>query len=58
MFARIPGVGTAAWRPSIMVTAGTDRRIPLNVVVTDKSGKPVAGLQQQDFTALDDKFVT
>ena len=31
------------------------RRISLDVVVTDKSGKPVAGLQQQDFTILDDK---
>jgi VWFA-related protein len=31
------------------------RRITLDVVVTDKSGKPVPGLQQQDFTLLDDK---
>jgi VWFA-related protein len=31
------------------------RRISLDVVVTDKSGKPVPGLQQQDFTLLDDK---
>ena len=30
------------------------RRITLDVVVTDKSGKPVPGLQQQDFTLLDD----
>jgi len=35
--------------------AGAGRRISLDVVVTDKSGKPVAGLQQQDFTILDDK---
>lgn len=34
---------------------GTDRRIVLDVVVTDKSGKPVAGLQKQDFTVLDNK---
>jgi len=31
------------------------RRITLDVVVSDKSGKPVPGLQQQDFTLLDDK---
>lgn len=30
-------------------------QIHLNVVVTDKSGKPQAGLQQQDFTLLDGK---
>jgi VWFA-related protein len=27
----------------------------LDVVVTDKSGKPISGLQQQDFTLLDNK---
>ncbi len=32
-----------------------NRRITLDVVVTDKSGKPVPGLQQQDFTLLDNK---
>jgi VWFA-related protein len=32
-----------------------DRRVSLDVVVTDKSGHAVAGLQQQDFTLLDDK---
>lgn len=31
------------------------RQITLDVVVTDKSGKPVSGLAQQDFTLLDNK---
>jgi VWFA-related protein len=35
--------------------SGPDRQIVLDVVVTDKSGKPVPGLQQQDFTLLDNK---
>ena len=32
-----------------------NRRITLDVVVTDKSGRPLPGLQQQDFTLLDNK---
>jgi VWFA-related protein len=32
-----------------------DHRVWLDVVVTDKAGNPVSGLQQQDFTLLDDK---
>jgi VWFA-related protein len=32
----------------------TDRPVRLDVVVTDKSGNPVSGLQQSDFTVLDD----
>lgn len=32
-----------------------DRRIALDIVVTDKSGKPISGLQAQDFTVVDDK---
>jgi VWFA-related protein len=35
--------------------ASTNRQITLDVVVADKSGKPVPGLQQQDFTLLDNK---
>lgn len=34
---------------------GTDRQITLDVQVTDHSGAPIRGLQQQDFTLLDDK---
>lgn len=32
-----------------------ERHIVLDVVVTDRAGKPVTGLQQQDFTVLDNK---
>ena len=35
--------------------SGADQRITLDVVVTDKSGNPVPGLQQQDFTIFDNK---
>ncbi len=34
---------------------GPDREIMLDVQVLDKSGTPVRGLQQQDFTLFDDK---
>ncbi len=34
---------------------GPDRSLALNVVVTDKSGKPFPGLEEQDFTLLDNK---
>jgi VWFA-related protein len=33
----------------------TDRPVRLDVVVTDKSGNPVSGLQQSDFAVLDDQ---
>jgi VWFA-related protein len=34
---------------------GATHAMTLDVVVTDKSGKPIPGLQQQDFTLLDNK---
>jgi len=40
---------------SLPVLGGTDRQITLDVQVTDNSGKPIRGLQEQDFTLLDDK---
>src|SRR5580658_1727701 len=36
-------------------SAVPDRRVTLDVVVTEKSGKPVPGLQQTDFTIVDNK---
>jgi len=41
-------------RPST-VEPVAGRRISIDVVVNDKSGTPISGLQQQDFTLLDDK---
>lgn len=35
--------------------SGADRQIALDVVVADKSGKPISGLQQADFAILDNK---
>jgi VWFA-related protein len=40
---------------AISVTPTSDHRISLDVVVTDKAGNAQPGLQQQDFTILDDK---
>jgi VWFA-related protein len=50
-------VALSAWphASSAQGASGVDRRISLDVVVTDKSGNPVPGLQQQDFTVSDNK---
>jgi len=37
-------------------TPGAESLIRLAVVVNDKSGKPVSGLEQQDFTLIDNKL--
>jgi VWFA-related protein len=42
-------------KSSPALAPAADRRIILDVVVTDRSGNPVPGLQQQDFTLLDNK---
>lgn len=47
--------GIAVAQTSPPPAQSSDRRITLAVVVTDKSGKPVAGLEQRDFTLLDNK---
>ena len=41
--------------PASVPPASADHRMTLDVVVTDKSGRPVPGLKQQDFTLLDNK---
>jgi VWFA-related protein len=44
-----------AQAPAPPARGGTNRHVTLDVVVDDKSGNPVAGLQQLDFTVLDNK---
>jgi VWFA-related protein len=41
--------------PAAQTPGMSDDRITLDVVVRDKAGKPVSGMQQQDFTILDNK---
>jgi VWFA-related protein len=41
-----------------VATDGKDHQLVLDVVVTDKWGKPVSGLREQDFTVLDNKHPT
>src|ERR1700688_1610107 len=50
-----PQVQPRPAEPTVPASAGTDRRITLEVQVADKSGAAVRGLQKQDFTLLDDK---
>src|ERR1035441_10078580 len=41
--------------PASVPAVSASRQMTLDVVVTDKSGKPVSGLAQKDFTLLDNK---
>ncbi|MFZ0760706.1 MAG: VWA domain-containing protein [Candidatus Sulfotelmatobacter sp.] len=50
-----PQLQPRATTPSPAAPAATGREIALDVRVTDKSGAPIRGLQQQDFAVLDDK---
>ncbi len=58
-----PGAATAGAQgvagqneaPGTQLPDSSDREIRLDVVVTGKAGKPVAGLDQRDFTILDNK---
>lgn len=51
----VAALGQAPQQNANPAQTSADHRIVLDVVVTDKSGKPIAGLQEQDFTILDDK---
>jgi VWFA-related protein len=52
---QLPASGGQPATDSLVSSAENSRQILLDVVVTDKSGKPVPGLQQQNFTVFDDK---
>src|SRR5579862_758709 len=54
-FAQRDGLAGQSQSPDSVPPSGDGHSITLDVVVTDKSGKPVAGLEQQDFTLLDNK---
>ena len=41
--------------PGAVVFRQTVRRVPVDIVVTDKQGNPVKGLKQEDFTVKEDK---
>lgn len=53
-----PAANAAPANPSSSTAAGAaarNRRVRINVVVTDQEGTPVSGLTQQDFTVLDEQ---
>ena len=53
--ALLPGMGTASAQTAPTIDRSASRSISLDVVVQDKSGHAVDGLQQQDFTLLDNR---
>jgi VWFA-related protein len=54
-FAQQNGPAAQSGLPASVPPGSANRQITLDVVVTDKSGTPLPGLQQQDFTLLDNK---
>ena len=54
-FARRNGPAGQSGPPVSVPAVSAARLMTLDVVVTDKSGKPVSGLEQRDFTLLDNK---
>lgn len=54
-FAQQHGPAAQSEPPASGPLGSADHRMTLDVVVTDKSGRPLPGLQQQDFTLLDNK---
>jgi VWFA-related protein len=54
-FAQQNGPAGQPVSPASVPLPSSNHLITLDVVVTDKSGKPIPGLQQQDFTLLDNK---
>ena len=53
--AKAQQAGSAAEVEAAKMADSNDRRLTLDVVVSDRSGKRVAGLQAQDFVVLDNK---
>ena len=54
-FAQQNGPAGQSEPPASVPAVSASRQMTLDVVVTDKSGKPVSGLGQKDFTLLDNK---
>jgi VWFA-related protein len=50
-----PSTANIPSQPTPQNSSGANRQITLDVVVENKSGKPQTGLQQEDFTLLDNK---
>jgi len=50
-----PSAPNTPSQPAAQASISKNRQITLDVVVANKSGKPQSGLQQEDFTLLDNK---
>jgi VWFA-related protein len=55
--ALLPGIATASAQQHPPTGQPAARNVHLNVVVASKTGPPVAGLRQQDFTLMDNKSI-